>query len=70
MDSLPEPPRHVIRRQYLELRTRDRERKLLKKIEQSIQRLYTLPDDYIIFCGHGPATSIGHEKKHNPFFKG
>jgi glyoxylase-like metal-dependent hydrolase (beta-lactamase superfamily II) len=40
------------------------------EIEKSIQRLYTLPDDYIIFCGHGQPTSIGHEKIHNPFFKG
>lgn len=40
------------------------------EIEKSIQRLYTLPDDYLIFCGHGQPTSIGHEKIHNPFFKG
>jgi glyoxylase-like metal-dependent hydrolase (beta-lactamase superfamily II) len=40
------------------------------EIEKSIQRVYTLPDDYIIFCGHGQPTSIGHEKIHNPFFKG
>ncbi len=40
------------------------------EIEKSIARLYTLPDDYTIFCGHGQTTNIGHEKKHNPFFKG
>lgn len=40
------------------------------QIEKSVHRLYTLPDDYVIFCGHGPSTTIGHEKRHNPFFKG
>ncbi len=40
------------------------------QIEQSILRLYTLPDDYVVFSGHGPLTTIGHEKLHNPFVKG
>ena len=30
-------------------------------------RLFTLPDDTIVHCGHGPDTSIGFEKKNNPF---
>lgn len=30
-------------------------------------RLFTLPDQTVIYCGHGPETSIGHEKKFNPF---
>ena len=30
-------------------------------------RLYTLPDDTIVFPGHGPPTTVGHEKRHNPF---
>ena len=35
---------------------------------QSIQNeLYTLPDEVKVHPGHGPTTSIGHEKKHNPF---
>lgn len=29
--------------------------------------LYTLPEDTKVFSGHGPSTSIGHEKKFNPF---
>ncbi len=30
-------------------------------------KLLTLPDDYKVYSGHGPTTSIGHEKKSNPF---
>lgn len=37
----------------------------------SIQKqLYTLPDDYTVFPGHGPETTIGHEKQFNPFILG
>lgn len=30
-------------------------------------RLYALPDETIVFPGHGPPTTVGHEKRHNPF---
>lgn len=37
-------------------------------LERSIKtKLYTLPDDTLVYCGHGPATSIGQEKRTNPF---
>jgi hydroxyacylglutathione hydrolase len=33
-------------------------------------RLLTFPDHYRLFPGHGPATTVGEEKRHNPFFFG
>lgn len=30
-------------------------------------RLYTLPDATRVFPGHGGKTTVGHEKRHNPF---
>ena len=37
-------------------------------LEKSIKtKLYKLPDDTVVFTGHGPSTSIGFEKKNNPY---
>jgi len=30
-------------------------------------RLFVLPDDVRVYTGHGPETSIGQEKRSNPF---
>ncbi len=30
-------------------------------------KLYPLPDDTEVYSGHGPVTTLGWEKKHNPF---
>ena len=39
-------------------------------LEKSIrEQLYSLPDDTVVYPGHGPETTIGHEKKSNPFVK-
>ena len=33
----------------------------------SVKRLMTLPDDVTVLPGHGGRTSIGHERKYNPY---
>ena len=33
------------------------------------QELFSLPEETVVYCGHGPSTTIGQEKKYNPFFK-
>ena len=32
-------------------------------------KMFDLDDDFIIISGHGPHTTIGREKVHNPFLK-
>ncbi len=34
------------------------------------EKIFTLEDDTVICPGHGPMTSVGEEKKQNPFFAG
>ena len=39
-------------------------------LENSIRnKMYKLPDDYSVYAGHGPSTTIGHEKRNNAFVK-
>lgn len=41
-----------------------------EEIMQSIKtKLTTLPDHFKAYPGHGPVTTIGEEKKHNPFLQ-
>lgn len=35
---------------------------------RSIKKLGLLPDDVKVYPGHGPSTTIGHEKRNNPYF--
>jgi glyoxylase-like metal-dependent hydrolase (beta-lactamase superfamily II) len=40
-------------------------------LERSIrEQLYTLPDETRVVCGHGPDTTIGLERRTNPFVRG
>ncbi len=40
----------------------------LDTLVQSIHsQLFTLPDEVVVYPGHGPATTVGEEKKFNPF---
>lgn len=36
-------------------------------IDSIHKKLFTLPDDVTVYCGHGPETTIGFEKRTNPF---
>ncbi|MGP4042347.1 MBL fold metallo-hydrolase [Gracilibacillus sp. D59] len=39
-----------------------------EQLEASIrEEFYTLPDEYIVYPGHGPETTIKQEKESNPF---
>lgn len=42
-----------------------------KVLEKAIrEELYSLPDETVVYPGHGPKTTIGHERKANSFVKG
>ena len=39
-------------------------------LRNNSEKILTLPDETIICPGHGPMTTVGEEKQHNPFFAG
>ncbi len=39
-------------------------------IDSITEKLLTLPDDTICYPGHGPTTTIGRERRDNPFLNG
>lgn len=38
------------------------------KLDDSLRRLSSLPDELRVLPGHGPETTIGKERRHNPFW--
>lgn len=41
-----------------------------QQLKDSIQRvLFALPGETVVYSGHGPATTIGEEKRLNPWFR-
>lgn len=41
----------------------------IRDMEQSLRKLMTLPDDTVVYSGHGPKTTIGQERRTNPFLR-
>jgi hydroxyacylglutathione hydrolase len=41
-----------------------------RDLARSLARITTLPDDTVVYPGHGPATTIGTEARSNPFLTG
>jgi len=41
-----------------------------RALERSLQRLAALPPETVVYCGHGPATTVGDETRSNPFLTG
>jgi glyoxylase-like metal-dependent hydrolase (beta-lactamase superfamily II) len=42
-----------------------------RELERSIrERIYSLPDSYRILPGHGVETTVGEERRENPFVRG
>jgi hydroxyacylglutathione hydrolase len=42
-----------------------------EQLAQAIrEQIYTLPADTVVFSGHGPKTTVEHERAHNPYVSG
>lgn len=39
-----------------------------EQYQNNLKKILTLPRDTVLACGHGPLTTLGQEKQHNPFF--
>jgi len=37
-------------------------------LRNNLEKILTLPNDTVLCPGHGPMTTVGEEKNHNPFF--
>lgn len=43
---------------------------IARLLESVKKKFYSLPDDTVVYPGHGPATTIGREKVSNPYVQG
>jgi hydroxyacylglutathione hydrolase len=42
-----------------------------ESLQESVRRhIFTQTDDTALYPGHGPATTVGHERRYNPFLNG
>lgn len=39
-------------------------------LDSIANKIYTLPEETIVYPGHGPSTTVGEEKRTNPFIRG
>lgn len=39
-----------------------------REVDHIRENIFTLPDDYEIHPGHGPSSTVGIERRYNPFF--
>jgi hydroxyacylglutathione hydrolase len=37
-------------------------------VRNNVEKILSLPDETVLGPGHGPMTTVGEEKRHNPFF--
>ena len=37
-------------------------------LQNNREKILTLPDNTVLCPGHGPLTTVGQEKEHNPFY--
>lgn len=40
----------------------------VEQYQNNRQKIFTLPRDTVLACGHGPLTTLAQERQHNPFF--
>ena len=38
-----------------------------EQLRNNKEKIFTLPRDTVLACGHGPLSTVGQEKQHNPF---
>ena len=41
----------------------------MAQLRESIEALYKLPGETVVYPGHGEPTTIAHEREHNPFVR-